>query len=162
MDDAHNTDKKLIARAAMVAALAHAEQTDKAGQPYLGHVQRVADRVRQAGGPAETVAVALLHDVLEDADVSVEELQGFGFPAEVIEAVAAITHWPGEQRAHYYARVAANPLARQVKVVGDLADNTDPERMAALDEPTRERLRAKYAEAFTALGAPVPEHLGLG
>ena len=74
------------------------------------------------------------------------------FGPRIAAAVDAITMRKGEERAAYYARVAADPLARAVKLC-DLADNESPARMARLDPETRARLEQKYAKARAALGA---------
>ena len=139
----------MVARAEQVARRAHAGQTDKAGRDYVeAHVADVHRRV--AGESPEVQAVALLHDVLEDTACTEAELRA-AFPAAVVDAVVAITHRPGEPRPDYYARVRTDPLALRVKLA-DVASNTDPGRMALLDEPTRARLTAKYATALAALG----------
>lgn len=137
----------LVRQAEQIARTAHEGQVDKAGEPYISHPARVADRVR---GDENAETVAWLHDVVEDTGVSLDELRQT-FPEEVVEAVDAITVCPGEDRSAYYARVAANPLALKVKLA-DIADNSDPERLARLDEEPRARLEAKYAKARTALG----------
>lgn len=134
-----------------VAVAAHAGQTDKAGEPYIGHPRRVARILDRApGGHSEDETVlAYLHDVVEDTAVSLETLAAF-FPPSILDALDAISHRIGESRADYYARVKANPLALNVKLA-DIADNTDPHRMGRLDSFTRKRLRLKYAEALEAL-----------
>lgn len=141
----------LIEGAAALAGRAHAGQTDKAGRPYIEHPSRVAARVAERY-PDNIVArgIAWLHDVVEDTDVTLEEIRA-QFGPEVADGVDAITHRPGEPREDYYRRVAANPTALLVKGA-DLDDNGDPERLAMLDAATRVRLEAKYAKARTALG----------
>lgn len=137
---------QLSTRAEAIARAAHAGQVDKSGQPYIDHPARVAARVQ---GDELLEAIAWLHDVVEDTDVQLVDLQA-EFPLEVVDAVDAITHRPGEPRADYYARVSRNLLARQVKDA-DIDDNTDPARTALLDDATRSRLAAKYAAAREAL-----------
>jgi (p)ppGpp synthase/HD superfamily hydrolase len=129
-----------------IAIRAHAGQVDKAGEPYIGHVGRVAAGVN-AG---DEQAVAWLHDFIEDTDVSESDLLAAGIPAALVEAVVAITHLPDEPRADYYARVRANALARAVKL-SDVADNSDPDRLAALGPATADRLTRKYEQARVAL-----------
>ena len=135
-------DHLLISKARKLAENAHSGQLDKAGAPYLGHVRRVVDRVD--GGVEK--AVARLHDVIEDTKLGELDLMEAGMPKEVIAAVLAITHRPHEPRVDYYARVRANRYALAVKLA-DVADNSDPARLAQLDDTTRERLTAKYAKA---------------
>lgn len=128
-----------------IAFAAHAEQTDKSGEPYMAHVVRVAAGVE---GEAERI-VALLHDVVEDTDVPPARIAD-RFGPEIAAAIDAITHRPGEPRPDYYARVRANPLARAVKL-SDIADNSSPARLARLDAVTQARLTEKYDKAREAL-----------
>lgn len=127
-----------------IAAVAHRGQVDKVGEPYIEHPRRVAERVAAAGGSAEAVATAWLHDVLEDCDVTGDDLLHAGMPEAVVAAVRALTHFHCERLDEYAARINADPIALQVKRA-DLADNTDPARSAMLPAKTRERLAAKYA-----------------
>lgn len=130
-----------VQKAREVAIRAHAGQTDKLGEPYIGHVGRAAAFV--AGNP-KAEAVAWLHDVLEDTQLTAAALRSAGLDEEVIAAVEAITRVEGEREEDYLARVSANPLARKVKLDGDLVDNTAPERLARLSADVRGRLTRKY------------------
>lgn len=143
---------ELVKMARAVAITAHLGQVDKVGDPYIGHVERVARRVVVYRDPIRH-AVAYLHDVVEDTPLTVGRLTVMGFPVEVLEAVDALTHPPGETNAEYWARVKQNPVARDVKLA-DIDDNADPYRLALINDPaTRERLAVKYARAREALGA---------
>ncbi|RIR47048.1 HD domain-containing protein [Mycobacteroides abscessus] len=139
----------IIDQARQLAEQAHAGQTDKAGEPYIGHVIRVAASVL----PQEPIyiAAALLHDVVEDSGVTLDDLAAQGFPPEVVTAVGLLTrqkHVPAED---YYGRIRCNPIALAVKL-SDIADNAEPIRLSKLDGPTRERLTTKYRNALLALG----------
>lgn len=93
-----------ITRARTLAADAHAGQLDKAGQPYLGHVSRVAARV--SSDPNAEV-VAWLHDVVEDhADFAT---QVEDFPAPLREAVLLLSRNTAPDPDTYYARIAGTP-----------------------------------------------------
>lgn len=119
----------------------HLGQTDKAGEPYIAHVVRVTSGVSD-----ETARIAaLLHDVVEDTGVSLDDV-GRQFGTEVRDAVDAVTRRKGEEVTAYYARVAANPLALAVKYA-DVGDNSNPERLARLPEELSARLQKKYAFA---------------
>jgi (p)ppGpp synthase/HD superfamily hydrolase len=144
-----------VEEAVAIAQEAHADQLDKAGAPYVAHPLRVM------GGFREDVhrIVAVLHDVVEDAGpdgYDLEYLRQRGAPPDVIEAIDALSHRKSEPDEEYWARVAANPVARAVKLA-DIADNSNPERLARLAPDTRERLAAKYARARAALGAPASD-----
>lgn len=134
-----------IAAAEQVASGAHAGQTDKAGRPYLDHPRRVAARVQATTSNPDAVAAAWLHDVVEDTPVTLSQLRELGFSDTVIEAVDGLSRRPGEGDA-YYRRVAANDVARVVKLA-DLWDNTHPDRVSLLTPTDAERLRRKYEDA---------------
>jgi (p)ppGpp synthase/HD superfamily hydrolase len=137
--------------AIQIARRAHEGQLDKSGRPYIGHPLRVMGRV---ASDRERM-VAVLHDVVEDTGVTVEDLASAGAPEEVLRAVDAITKRPGEPFDAYLARVAANPIALTVKRA-DIADNSSPDRMARLDQPTQARLNDKYAKALRLLDELAP------
>ena len=130
-----------LGRAFEIAFAAHAGQRDKAGEAYIAHPVRVASRLKDRAAQV----VALLHDVVEDTDVTLDDLAR-DFDAQIVAAVDAITKRDGEGYESYLARVAENALALEVKRA-DLAGNSDPERMARLTPEARTRLELKYAKA---------------
>ncbi|MER7280518.1 HD domain-containing protein [Dactylosporangium sp. NPDC000244] len=127
-----------------LAYAAHEGQVDKAGAPYFEHVAEVARRLEEHGD--EAVMAGYLHDIVEDTDVTLDQLRAMGFPDEVVRAVDAVTWRDGEDYMDLIARAAADPLGRLVKLA-DNATNSDEERLALLDSATAERLRRKYARA---------------
>lgn len=129
-----------LERAIQIAAAAHAGQFDKAGQPYILHPLRVMLRVTSE---RERIA-AVLHDVVEDTDVTLEQLASEGFERVVLSAVEALTKQPGETRLQAAARAAADPIARAVKLA-DNTENMDLSRIAAPTEKDFARLR-QYEE----------------
>jgi (p)ppGpp synthase/HD superfamily hydrolase len=139
----------LEAKASRLATRVHSGQVDKAGQPYIEHPQRVAARLDSE----EAKVVGWLHDVIETAGLGMGDLLAAGIPSHVATAVVAISRQPEETAESYYKRVRANRLALEVKAA-DIADNTDPARLALLDDETRERLVEKYATARQLLGLP--------
>lgn len=132
-----------------LATDAHAGQIDKAGRPYSEHPRRVAALVAGMTDDPDAVAVAWLHDVVEDTAVTLDDLRAEGWSERVVAAVDALTRRPGEGDA-YYLRVAADPLAALVKRA-DIADNTDPQRVALLTPSDAARLRRKYEHALSLL-----------
>ncbi|MFF8298262.1 HD domain-containing protein [Streptomyces globisporus] len=134
-----------------IAREAHARQSDKAGRPYVEHLAAVAEGVRVRGGDDGQIAAAWLHDAVEDDALSAEWLAAAALPQEVKDMVLAVTKRPGEELPSYTARILATPGALLVKEA-DLAHNADPARLAALEEPTRTRLTAKYAQVRGLLG----------
>jgi (p)ppGpp synthase/HD superfamily hydrolase len=141
------SEQEVLNLADRYAAERHAGQTDKTGEPYIGHPRRVAGRLAT---PTQK-AVALLHDVLEDTGTTREDLRDVGFPDIVIEAVDRLTRRTDESFDDYLHRVAGSELASAVKRA-DIADNADPERLARIPDPeTRARLTEKYRRALAVL-----------
>ncbi|WP_339071470.1 HD domain-containing protein [Pseudomonas idahonensis] len=131
-----------LERAIAIAARAHAGQVDKGGAPYILHPLRVMLRLSE---PREQL-VAVLHDVIEDSPVTLEQLRGEGFSEEVLQALAALTKVEGEDYSGFIRRAAQNPLARRVKRA-DLAENSDLSRIPEPSEDDRRRLE-KYRQAI--------------
>ena len=133
-----------IEHAIEIAANAHAGQRDKAGQPYIFHPLRVMFRVN---GEHEQMA-AVLHDVVEDTAITIDDLAREGFPPEVLRAVEALTKLPGETRLEAAARAAADPVARKVK----LADNAENMDLSRIPNPTeKDYARCREYEEVRAL-----------
>ena len=107
-----------------IAMAAHAGQVDKGGNDYILHPQAVASNV----GGDECRAVAWLHDVLEDTNVTEDDLLGAGLLEQVVEAVKVITKRQNEDYHEYLQRVKNNDLARAVKCE-DLINNCDLSRL---------------------------------
>jgi guanosine-3',5'-bis(diphosphate) 3'-pyrophosphohydrolase len=129
-----------LEQAIEIAARAHAGQVDKAGAPYVLHPLRVMLSVKT---PHEQMA-AVLHDVVEDTPVTLEDLRAQGFPQEVLEAVEALTKRKGETRLEAARRAARNPIARVVKLA-DVTDNLDLGRISHPSEKDYARLK-EYAQ----------------
>lgn len=83
-DDLHSSDKKVM----KISFEAHKDQTDKGGLPYIYHPYEVAQGV---DGEYE-ICAALLHDVSEDTDITVDDFAAMGFPAEVTDALRLLCH----------------------------------------------------------------------
>ena len=103
---------------------AHKKQTDKNGIPYVFHPFHLAEQMEDE----LSVIVALLHDVVEDTDYTLEDLEAMGFPKEALEAIALLTHDPKVAYETYLIPIKANPLARRVKLA-DLRHNSDRSRL---------------------------------
>ena len=117
-----------LEKALELAAIHHAGQNDKTGEPYILHVLRVMHAVE--GIKAKTVAA--MHDLLEDTKVTEQELRDAGFDTEIVDAVLALTKGPKETRIEAAKRAKINSLAREVK----LADNADNMDLTRLVDPT--------------------------
>lgn len=131
-----------ITRKAMkIAYDAHHGKADLSGAPYIFHPMHLAEQM----DTEYACCAALLHDVVEDTDVTVEDLRAAGFPLEVTVAVSLLTHDSEEDYFDYVRRLKDNPIARAVKLA-DLQHNSDLSRWGRLDEQDVERNR-KYAVA---------------
>lgn len=136
----------LIARA--IATIAHRGQTDQLGEAYVDHPRRVADRLTD---PLEQ-AVAWLHDVIEDTDITSGDLLAAGVLPEVVAGVLLLTRGPDVLADDYYRAIREDATARAVKLA-DIADNTAGWRVERLPADDRARLGTKYEKAKRALGA---------
>ncbi len=98
--------------------------SDKDGEPYVMHCIRVMMGVN--GLHAQQVA--LMHDLVEDTQVTFDDLRQRGFADEVVQAIELVTHQPDVSYAEYVVRLKENELARQVKI-SDLRDNSSLDRV---------------------------------
>lgn len=118
-----------LEKAVEIAARAHAGVLDKQGQPYLLHPLRVMLGV--AAGDAQIVAV--LHDVVEDTDLTLDDMRAAGFSSAVVEALDLVTHRKDQPYSEYVIACKPNALARQVKLA-DLRDNAGLDRLLLREE----------------------------
>ncbi len=128
-----------IERAIEIAAKNHAGDIDKAGKPHLLHPLRLMFAVNT---PDEMIA-AVLHDVIEDTDVTLEDLKAEGFDPKIVKAIDALTKKPGESRIQAASRAAIDPIARNVKLA-DVNDNMDLKRISDPKDKDFDRLK-EYA-----------------
>lgn len=133
----------LTNKAMRIAYKAHHGQLDYNGIPYIFHPIHLAEQMDDEF----SCCVALLHDVVEDTDVTLEELKEI-FPAEITDAVALMTHSHDVDYFEYVRAMKENPIARKVKLA-DLAHNSDQSRCVGSDltEERKEKWRIKYEKA---------------
>jgi metal dependent phosphohydrolase, HD region len=132
----------MINIALSIAKKAHAGQVDKAGIDYIQHPLYVASQVKTE----QEKAVALLHDVLEDSDITAADLLAYGLSNEVVTAVQTLTKKKGQSYQDYLEKVKSNDLARVVKLA-DLKHNSDLSRLKSVSDTDRERVK-KYKNAI--------------
>lgn len=135
----------LTKKALGISFEAHKNQTDKSGIPYVYHPFHLAEQMDDQ----YAVCVALLHDVVEDAGVTLNDLRAEGFPEAVIEAIALMTHDDSVPYLEYVDRLKSNPLAKKVKLA-DLRHNSDLSRLDNIQEKDTERVE-KYKKAIELL-----------
>lgn len=124
---------------------AHKDQVDKSNIPYVFHPFHLAEQMEDE----VTTIVALLHDVVEDTDYTIEDITEKGFSKEVTEALTLLTHDEAVPYMDYVARIKSNPVARAVKLA-DLKHNSDLSRLDEITEKVTER-REKYIKAIAFL-----------
>ena len=124
---------------------AHKDQQDKSGMPYVFHPFHLAEQMQTE----ETTIVALLHDVVEDTDYTLEDLAAMGFDPVVIEALTLLTHDENVPYMEYVRTIKDNPVAKAVKLA-DLQHNSDLSRLDSVDEKALAR-REKYLKALALL-----------
>ena len=124
---------------------AHKDQQDKSGMPYVFHPFHLAEQMQTE----ETTIVALLHDVVEDTDYTLEDLAAMGFDPVVIEALTLLTHDENVPYMEYVRTIKDNPVAKAVKLA-DLQHNSDLSRLDTVDEKALAR-REKYLKALALL-----------
>ncbi len=135
-------DLQLVEKALGIAVEAHRGQKDRYGAPFILHPLRVMQRLETT----DARIVAILHDVVEKTEWTVERLGQEGFPENILEALRCVTKREGEDYEQFVRRSAANPLARRVKLA-DLEDNMDVRRMTTITNEDHQRLN-KYLEAW--------------
>ncbi len=134
-----------LQRAIEIAVDAHKGQTDKAGQPYILHPLRMMFAVQTK----EEKMAAVLHDVVEDSDWTLDQLEAEGFSENVIEAVDRLTRKESDSYERFIEISGGHPVSRAVKIA-DLTDNMDLSRIKELTEKDDLRMK-KYGKAFAIL-----------
>ena len=124
---------------------AHKEQVDKSGMPYVFHPFHLAEQMNTE----ETTIVALLHDLVEDTDYTIEDLVDMGFDKSITDAIALMTHADNVAYMDYVRAIKDNPIAKTVKLA-DLKHNSDLTRLETVDEKALSR-REKYLNAIANL-----------
>lgn len=146
-----------------LAKFAHFSQKDKAGFDYIEHPLRVLAAVQGQGAPPYVQMAAVLHDVTEDTAFTPDILLALGFSEAVVGLVRLLDRhesknvWVTEAAADYtadgfyYHNISRDYWATVIKLA-DIADNSQPWRLAYLSPETQDRLRAKYLKARSLLG----------
>jgi len=140
----------LTNKALRLAYDAHQGQTDKSGLPYILHPLHLAEQMDDE----ISCCCALLHDVVEDTDITMVQLAE-EFPPEIIDVLKLLTHAKGVPYEDYVRATKANPIAVKVKLA-DIAHNSDQSRFAGMDIPVQqlERWKSKYEMAKRILLEP--------
>ena len=131
-------------KAIEIAAKVHNGQLDKGGNTYILHPLRIMQNFCESESESTKIC-AVLHDVVEDTDITLDDLRAEGFSEEIIIALDCLTKREGEKYDDFISRVLTNEIACKVKN-GDLADNMDLTRIPNPTEKDKECVK-KYRKA---------------
>ena len=135
----------MINKALRISFDAHKNQVDKSDIPYVYHPFHLAEQMDDE----KSVIVALLHDVVEDSDYTIEDLKDVGFDKDILDAISLLTHKRYVPYMEYIKKIKPNPLAKKVKIA-DLKHNSDISRNEIIDIKSQKRFK-KYREALAIL-----------
>jgi len=144
LGDRRKSDRRKLSQlriATDIAVIAHGEHKDKRGEPEVDHPFAVSSMC----DAEEEKVVALLHDVVEDTWVTLDDLRNAGVREDLVLAVDCITRREGESTDSYLDRVASNKVATKVKMQ-DMFHNSSPARLDPnyFSPERRQRIIAKY------------------
>lgn len=128
--------EKILERAIRIAVNAHFGAVDKADKPYIFHPLRVMNSVESI----EEKIVAILHDVIEDTDITADDLLLVGIPENLVIEIIALTHHPDVDYDEYVKQISGHKIASKVKLA-DLKDNMDITRYKEITDGDFERLK---------------------
>jgi len=109
---------QLLYTAFLIALTAHKGQLRRNGEPVVLHPLRVS-RKRHS---SKLKIIALLHDTVEDSDITISQLREYGFSEDILFAIQCLTHKKNESWKQYVKRICKSPLAQKVKQF-DIEDN---------------------------------------
>lgn len=142
----HNDEQyqELYDKAFWIMVDAHRGQKDKAGNDYRAHPLNVAASIE---GSTLGECVALLHDTIEDTNVTADYLLSQGFPQIVVNGILSVTrNKERESYADFIERASKNYFGKMVKIA-DLESNMDIRRLNDITDVDAHRLR-KYLHAW--------------
>lgn len=135
----------LLSQAIILATVSHDGQVDKGGHPYILHPLRLMAQCQTD----DKRIVAVLHDIVEDTPVTLDDLRSGGYPEHIVEAIDALTRREGEFYMDFIVRTHKNNLAKKVKML-DIVDNMDLSRIPNPTEADHSRME-RYNKALRVL-----------
>lgn len=136
-----------LATAISVAAEAHLNQLDKGGSPYILHPIKVMHYLKTKD--MELMAMAVMHDVVEDSGYTIESLRNLGFSERILDGLDRVTKKEGQTPEEYFERICGSHDAIRVKLA-DLRHNTDIRRLKGVTDKDLLRMR-KYHDMYKKL-----------
>lgn len=145
---------KMLSTAIALASDKHHGVLDKGGRPYILHVLRVMNAMPD--DDPELRQIAVMHDVVEDTDVTFDRLIEMGFSSRVVDGLVALTHMPQDSYTLYIKGIKKNTDSRKVKLA-DLKDNSNITRLKGISEKDIQRM-VKYQRAYLYLTDKMSEY----
>jgi (p)ppGpp synthase/HD superfamily hydrolase len=136
---------ELIEKSLEIALKAYSGLVDKSGSPYILHPLRVMSKMETE----EEMAIALLHDVIEDSTITAKDLLEIGFSKTIVDAVSVLTKKKNERYDYFINRVLKSKLATKIKIY-DIEDNMNLLRLNTVSKKDLQRLE-KYHKAWNVL-----------
>lgn len=147
----------MLENAIILASSAHKDQLDKAGAPYILHPLRCMMEILSTTGDYEMAAAMVMHDVVEDTNVSIQNMRELNlFNSRIIQLVNYLTRKEGESYTEFIRRCSTNVDASRLKMA-DLNDNKNLDRLSEITEKDIARWE-KYSKAYILLDRVVREH----
>lgn len=133
-------------RAIQLASIAHEDQVDKAGKPYILHPLRVMFKME-----TETeMIVAVFHDIMEDCkEITAYSLEKEGFSKDIVDTLIVLNRHNYANYEEYIYEVAKNPIAKKIKIA-DIEDNINILRLKYIEDKDLRRIE-KYFKAYNYL-----------
>ena len=145
----YNLDKMLV-----LVCTKFSGKFDKAGKPYFLHCLKVMQLLNSDDDELNSIAVG--HDLVEDTDITYQQLREMGFSYRIISGIAALTKIPGESQEEYLSKVLGNKDACLVKLA-DLTHNSDIRRLKGLTQKDFDRLR-KYQTMYHVISSHLKDN----
>lgn len=157
--------ENLYLKALIIIHELYKDNLDKEGKPYIGHLIRVAAKLEEM---TEKIA-GLLHDTVEDTDITFDDLVEIGFPKEIVEIVKLVTNEDidsstltrDEKLELYYKKIDSIINSNNIHAIrlkeSDMSDNYNPSRIYYLPEETQEWARDKYSKPLQRLRRKLKE-----
>lgn len=136
-----------LAKANMLVLIVFKDKKDKAGNPYIRHLNKVSESFRDDKGKC----VALLHDIVEDTTFTFVDLIALGFSKDIVDTLQLLTNDLGDYDKYIERLIKSdNILAKKVKMA-DLLDNMNLNRFEKLDKTNFDMIRNKYIKTYIKL-----------
>lgn len=135
---------KNLSKAIRITSQVFEDKLDRGGNPYILHCLHVMNEVKHLG--EEAMISAVMHDVIEDTEVTFDDLYNEGFSQEVLLILQLLTHRKGTDYMAYIKALSVHPIAKEVKKA-DLRHNSDITRLKGVRQKDFDRLE-KYSRAY--------------